>query len=346
MTNEYSYEKNSCSQYLKELCALYRDRGVSAHVNEDALAQERNEAKTRNIAPNAYHMSYMMDSAVGERYRNGNYNGQKYMTSDDFVAYFNKSRHYQISSSDAVQQVKDTAEERQRVTASNSRQPVTSAARPATNGARRAAPARVRTTAGQVSGSRTVAPRPTTPEARRNVPTQTTVVGNGNRVRATERTKMGDKAVVVKTKSEGLARKVSAFASEWFPMELRESRTTTERRRMPLGAMATLATVSISLMLIVGSNVMVSRASAEVSRLKEEESKLRDTQTELCEVLEEKNDPDLIRDLAIQEYGMVNRDYISVTYMDRAVEDEVIHYGDEVPDLGISALLSAIASGQ
>lgn len=83
-----------CAYYIEMLCERYRDRGIATHVRADAALQERNEALTRAMAPGAYIREERVSGGKKNKYRNGVYNGDRYMTADDFVAYYKAQRGY------------------------------------------------------------------------------------------------------------------------------------------------------------------------------------------------------------------------------------------------------------
>ena len=73
----------------KKLRRRYAER-ASVYSNADAIEQERNGARAYAIAPEAYGDS----KAIGgmSMYKSGNAGGVKYMTTEDYVAYFSQCR--------------------------------------------------------------------------------------------------------------------------------------------------------------------------------------------------------------------------------------------------------------
>lgn len=84
----------SYSRCLAELRARYGARGVSVNIRRAESEQQKKETETKTSAPTSY---YLFDSRSGiaSSYRSGEYNGSKYMTSEDFVRYFRSRRPYQ-----------------------------------------------------------------------------------------------------------------------------------------------------------------------------------------------------------------------------------------------------------
>ena len=81
----------SYTRCLAELRARYGTRGVGVSVRKEAVEQVKKEEQTKTAAN-----YYLFDSRSGiaSSYRSGEYNGSKYMTSDDFVRYFRSRRPY------------------------------------------------------------------------------------------------------------------------------------------------------------------------------------------------------------------------------------------------------------
>lgn len=84
---------DSYDRCLTELRQRYRSRGVSVSVKSAMMLQAEQEEATRAIAPQAY-VLFDARSKIADQYRSGEYNGSKYMTSDDFVRYFKSRRSF------------------------------------------------------------------------------------------------------------------------------------------------------------------------------------------------------------------------------------------------------------
>ncbi len=70
---------------MNKLHARYDGRGVSANI-----AKERNRQELS--APNAYLIARRDKGGVSDKYKNGEFNGQKYMTTGDFLKYYNSHK--------------------------------------------------------------------------------------------------------------------------------------------------------------------------------------------------------------------------------------------------------------
>lgn len=84
---------NSYDRCIAALRARYRGRGIAESVKSEAALQVKNEARTRTIASDSY-LLYDSKSRIADVYRSGEYNGSKYMTSEDFVRYFKNRRSF------------------------------------------------------------------------------------------------------------------------------------------------------------------------------------------------------------------------------------------------------------
>ena len=118
---------------------------------------------------------------------------------------------------------------------------------------------------------------------------------------------------------EGLQR----FSAEWFPRD--DDKTMIDRKgsTMPRGGIALICAVTISLLLIVCSTVMVSRASWEVGRLENRLERLEIVRDDLATDLEVKNNLLEIQRIAVGQYGMISGDYAASRYIDVTEEEKI-----------------------
>ena len=127
----------------------------------------------------------------------------------------------------------------------------------------------------------------------------------------------------------------------WF--DTRTPDTSTDTRRFPLSAFAAIAAIAMSLMLIVASSVLLNRAEDNVNRMKLQVSKTSEEVMEMRSELEASMDLLEIRRIAMEEYGMVEEEYLKMDYISMQTEDSVETFEDERSSgVGLSALLSAI----
>ena len=84
---------DSYNRCLAELRERYRGRGVARNAQNELLAQvKKEEASAGELA--ASYVLYDSRSKIADCYRSGEYNGSKYMTSDDFIRYFKSRREF------------------------------------------------------------------------------------------------------------------------------------------------------------------------------------------------------------------------------------------------------------
>ena len=102
----------SYTRCLAELRARYGSRGVSVNVRRNEVAQKKSEEQAKT---NSSYYLFDSRSGIASNYRSGEYNGSKYMTSDDFVRYFRSRRPYSspISAKNAEVGVKNKASARE-----------------------------------------------------------------------------------------------------------------------------------------------------------------------------------------------------------------------------------------
>ena len=80
------YTNSSYERCMEELRARYSKRGVNAGVKHSSESVEKIDEE----------ISFERVSFVSDEYRSGSYNGNKYMTSDDFIRYFRKRSAYNM----------------------------------------------------------------------------------------------------------------------------------------------------------------------------------------------------------------------------------------------------------
>ena len=112
---------------------------------------------------------------------------------------------------------------------------------------------------------------------------------------------------------------------------------------MPLGLVAALVTVLVSMSTVITSTVSVSQATRELSQVKESYAEMVDIHDELEDQLDLKNDMLAIEDYASDELGMVHEKYLHGEYLTEDKEDslEVLDEGRDGEKKGLSRLLSA-----
>ena len=136
---------------------------------------------------------------------------------------------------------------------------------------------------------------------------------------------------------------LTRVSEEWFELEKDDEVREGEKKRMPRGVIPIILAVSLSLMLIVCSSVMVSRASAEVSSLEEKIDSLNVEIRDLEGKLEVKNNMLEIYRIATEQYGMIGEDYASSRYVDIREDEQVKSVnGNEEKSSWLDDLLRAI----
>ena len=146
---------------------------------------------------------------------------------------------------------------------------------------------------------------------------------------------------------------LNEWAQETFPREA-EMRIETRpvggfrSRRVPVGMVAALVTVLISMSTVITSTVSVSQATRELSQIKESYAEMVEINGELEDQLDLKNDMLAIEDYASNELGMVHEKYLNGEYLTEDKEDslEVLDEGRDGQKSGLARLLSAFGFGK
>lgn len=142
------------------------------------------------------------------------------------------------------------------------------------------------------------------------------------------------------------AQRLNVWAGETFPRGIKVEKSTVKRHALPAGVLATLVTVAVSMTMIVASTVLVSRSQMEVSQLRVELAEKQEISGELSDKLDLKNDMLNIRDVAVNQLGMVGEEYLSGNYVKVDKSDSIeVYEQEEKKENGLSALLSAMGFG-
>lgn len=94
------YMNDSYNRCIAELRTRYRGRAVSSSVKDEAVVNDDKNAITES------YILFDSRSKIADTYRSGEYNGSKYMTSEDFVRYFRSRRAFYMPSAQKSQEAK------------------------------------------------------------------------------------------------------------------------------------------------------------------------------------------------------------------------------------------------
>ena len=296
--NNASY--NNC---ISQLHARYDGRGVKVGVQRDTAVQIKKE----NAEPNAYFVSRMGRNSVNENYRNGEYNGQKYMTTGDFLKYYNTRKERYCAPTVEIPK-SETAQTKEFKRVAQQSAPVEQ---------RQSVPQQ------QQSKFKTVA-RPAMKSSRFDPNADTIVLPSVKDQR-------------------GLRAKIGQMVKKWFPKEDKKENTTTFKRNVPVAAIGLIISGTLAMTMIIGSGVMASQANINVSDLKYEISTLSEEQAMLEEKLMKKENLSEIKEYATEQLGMISQDYVASEYISGSSENTVDDYTEKDGEtVDFSTLLSAI----
>ena len=135
----------------------------------------------------------------------------------------------------------------------------------------------------------------------------------------------------------------SVFVLEEIRKQSEEEMVEGKKKRIPRGTLPTIAVVTLSLLMVVCSSVMVSRATASVGNLEDEIEELWDVRNDLEADLVVKNDMLNIKDIAVNKYGMISSDYATSRYLDVTEDEKIEKYeSNGKSDSLLTRLLKAI----
>ena len=101
------YMNDSYNRCIAELRTRYRGRAVSNNIKNEAAMLDKREGE--QLAGLESYVLFDSRSKIADSYRSGEYNGSKYMTSDDFVRYFKSRRAFYMPKLDAGEEAKAEA---------------------------------------------------------------------------------------------------------------------------------------------------------------------------------------------------------------------------------------------
>lgn len=128
----------------------------------------------------------------------------------------------------------------------------------------------------------------------------------------------------------------------WLEIDDKSCRVERKAKRLPVGVMAAMLCLALSLMLIVAGAVISSKANMELYDAENRLASLKSTEAELSRRLELKNDLRYIEEEARGRLGMIDREHASVLTVDDKREDKVEIYRPGGGRTAISALLNAL----
>ena len=315
MTNQYSYAEDFVSK-------------------KPEATQKKSATPNISSAAKIYMMNRMQKESVADNYRSGNNNGQRYMTSEDFVTYF-RSRE-EKSSTAAKSQAKAS-------TATTAPKQMSSA--------RDQRPGEIlRSASGQMPTKESV--RRTNQQPRSNI-------AEAVRINKTITPRMPLSEDVKIYTPSGKAKKnfetrvfsaidpknvdrIKAVANDWLPKEEIVVAKTERKDKSFKGMLLGIAGVAISLMLIVSGSVMINEATRDVKKLENEVRELAREEEILKLELDMKNDVNVLRDKAVGELGMIDKEYVEAFYLNTMGADGIESFENEkTKNVGFSTILSA-----
>ena len=292
--NQKSYE--NC---IKELHARYNGRGTPVNAAKEVSSRIDKET----AGPNAYLVARMNRNSVSDKYRNGEHNGQKYMTTGDFLKYYNQHKST-VSVYGAPRRASTQTKEFSKPKSASAPAPVQKA------------------------------------QEKRNVrPTQES---NDSRTRKVSRfDPKADTIVMPARKSTNkIMDRIIRLKEKWFPNEEKNEKTAVYKKNVPVAALGLIFSVAAAMTVIVSTTVMASDAQTQLSNVKYEIECLQAEKELLEEELVKRDDLAMIKEYAENELGMIRQDYVSSVYMEIGEEDSV--NGSDEFDGDMSAILAAI----
>lgn len=242
--------------YIDMLCDRFKNRGVAQHIKDDVdLQTKSNNEHNRNTFKRNNKNNVV---PTDPRFKNEEYNGQKYMSGEDFAIYYAELRDYKMphfyvrpeSEYEEAEEAGTQPKKAERLT-----------------------------------------------------------IKKGLKQRA--------KKLIANINAENFTRAANAILAT----DTKEKRTEEKGEKFPVKTIVVILSIAMSLLMVISSSVMVSRAERELSNLKEELEERQALRDKLEAQLEVKNDMLEIRDIAVNEYGMVSGDFVNSEYISSEKEE-------------------------
>ena len=336
MTNQYSYAETFSGSKVEAPKKKIPESNISS-------------------AAKVYMLSRMQEDGAVRGYRNGNDNGQKYMTGEDFVTYFQSRGKAPARPENVAKSTVSTAEiYRSRPSDNQSAKENTARYSKASPKAAYGAP----NVSESIKIYRPAAKKPKTElgtkafadnddDVKIYIPGSKSAasveITDAKTVRfSPKKPGRSETAVFTKVTSEKVS-KIKKVADEWLPEDKIVKAKKEKRTARPFSRMLfAVAGTAISLMLIVSGSVMISGANRDVKDLENELHELKASENELGLELEMKNDVNVLRDRATEDLGMIRKEYVEANYLDVSGSDGIeVHEKEEEKNLGVAAILSA-----
>lgn len=319
MTNQYSYVDS-----------------FSAKKTE--LPKKKIAESNISSAAKVYMLSRMRDDSAVNTYRNGNHNGQKYMTGEDFITYFQNRGKTEVRSENVAKRTTSSAE----IYRSRSTTP---AQKETTARYQKSYATPVKSTSDTVKIRKPNVTQPSSDTRMFAAVEEDVKIYTPGASNASSNISRTETAAFNKASNAGTS-KIKKLADEWMPEDkIVNVKSGRKSRRSFSGTILAIAGVAVSLMLIVSGSVLMSGANREIKDLENELGKLTAVEKDLEAELEMKNDVNMLLDRATGELGMIRKEYVEANYLDVKGNDRVEIHDEEEKDMGIAAILSAFGIG-
>lgn len=303
--------KNGYDSAVNQLCDRFRGRGAAANVRDEAGRQ----VSAGREAPNAYFISRMDRGDVSPKFRSGEYNGKKYMTTGDFLEKY--KYHRTESGADYIPHKPSVNTREFRKSAQKQVGRTDTTGKPLQEVQRRPA--------------QSAAEYATRPQQQKSVrrfdPSADTIVMPAQKTTG---------------KVKGRIRQLFA---KWFPSDGEKKREDGKKKKnVPVAMIGFIVSVAAAMSMIVGTTVMSGEAQSRVGTLKSEIKSLEAERLRLEEELVKKDDLVMISTYAEEKLGMIRKDYVSSVYLPSA-ENDSVQATEKKDGKGLASLLSAIYGG-
>lgn len=286
---------------LDELYKRYESRGITYDHSPEYAEQKSREISARTTAPKSYKMSAGVAADL-KKYKNGVAGARRYMTDGDFADYYKASREYaptsnvELETTILLQKVNKTKRNDSNIKMKNEKNDIKKKLKA---------------------------------EADKNNPKDLWRIRNEMNKSSEAKKKAAPKSKPIT--SEEIKKVAKDAVKTWIPIEERHSEQIVEgkKTKIPTGVILAILVITLSLLMIVGSAVLLGAAQREQNDLKDEIENLDFQIGELNTELNKKNEKIDIEFYAEEVLGMINQEHVNAEYINSNKTDGVEKHQNE-----------------
>ena len=297
---------------LDELYRRYESRGMTYDHSPEYTEQKSREISARTTAPKSYKMSAGVAADL-KQYKNGVAGARRYMTDGDFANYYKASREYaptsnvELETTILLQKINKAKRNDGNINMKNEKNDIKKKLKA---------------------------------EADKNNPKD--LWKKRNEMIKSSQVKKKAAPVIKPITSDDVKKVAKEAVKTWIPVEERHNEHIVEgtKTKIPTGVILAILAITLSLLMIVGSAVLLGAARREQNDLKDEIENLDFQIGELNTELNKRNEKIDIEFYAQEVLGMINQEHVNAEYINSNKTDGVEKH--QVEKVSLASLINWI----